>query len=96
MYTESKRARREREKEEKRQMMELKELEMQEEQEQMESKYNPVDVSVEFKPEELALATVPGLEFDPRRMAFNPTELKPQPIVRKRKKVIIYLRKSSF
>ena len=44
---------------------------------------------IEFTPQELALATVPGLSFDPRERRFAPDELRPQPIIRKRKKVII-------
>ena len=42
---------------------------------------------IEFTPQDLALATVPGLEFDPTERAFAPDELRPQPIIRKRKKV---------
>ena len=41
----------------------------------------------EFSPQELALATVPGMNFDPRECKFAPEELRPQPIIRKRKKV---------
>ena len=44
---------------------------------------------IEFSPQELALATVPGMNFDPRDCRFSPEELRPQPIIRKRKKVII-------
>ena len=42
---------------------------------------------IEFSPQELALATVPGMNFDPRDCRFSPEELRPQPIIRKRKKV---------
>ena len=42
---------------------------------------------IEFSAQDLALATVPGMEFDPRQRAFAPDELRPQPIIRKRKKV---------
>jgi hypothetical protein len=42
---------------------------------------------MEFSPEDLALATIPGMTFDPRERAFSVDELRPQPIVRKRKKV---------
>ena len=42
---------------------------------------------IDFSPQDLALATVPGLEFDPRERSFAPDELRPQPIIRKRKKV---------
>ncbi len=30
----------------------------------------------------MALATVPGAEFDPRQRAFDMEELRPQPIIR--------------
>lgn len=43
-------------------------------------------LEVEFAPEDLALATIPGADFDPRRRAFSNDELRPQPIIRKRKK----------
>jgi len=43
-------------------------------------------IDMEFSARDLALATVPGMEFDPRERAFNVEELKPQPIIRKRKK----------
>ena len=43
---------------------------------------------MEFTQQDLALATVPGLEFDPRKRSFAPDELRPQPIIRKRKKVM--------
>lgn len=32
------------------------------------------------------MATVPGLEFDPKTRAFDMEELRPQPIIKKRKK----------
>ena len=44
---------------------------------------------IEFSPQELALATVPGMNFDPRDCRFSPEELRPQPIIRKRKKVLL-------
>merc|ERR1711874_685731 len=44
-------------------------------------------IDMEFSARDLALATVPGMEFDPRERAFNVEELKPQPIIRKRKKL---------
>ena len=44
---------------------------------------------VEFSPQELAWATVPGEDFDPTEREFSVDELRPQPIIRKRKKVII-------
>ena len=41
-----------------------------------------MEVDIEFAPEDLALATVPGADFDPRRRAFDVDELRPQPIIR--------------
>jgi hypothetical protein len=47
----------------------------------------------EFSQADLALASAPGINFDPRTRCFTPEELKPQPIVRKRRKAsrICYL-----
>ena len=45
---------------------------------------------VEFSQQELAWATVPGEDFDPTEREFSVDELRPQPIIRKRKKVIIF------
>jgi len=42
-----------------------------------------------FSAEDLALATVPGRDFDPRNRAFDLEELRPQPIIRKRKKTAV-------
>ena len=36
----------------------------------------------DFSPEDLALATVPGYDFDPKERAFHMDELRPQPIIR--------------
>ena len=36
---------------------------------------------------DLALATVPGIDFDPKKRVFSAEELKPQPIIKKRRKV---------
>ena len=41
----------------------------------------------DFSPEDLMLATVPGYDFDPKKRVFQAEELKPTPIVRKRKMV---------
>merc|ERR1711978_757467 len=46
-------------------------------------------LELEFSPQELALATVPGMEFDPRERSFAVEELRPQPIIRKRKKAFV-------
>ena len=37
---------------------------------------------------DISLATVPGREFNPARRSFSVDELKPQPIIRKRRKVV--------
>ena len=47
------------------------------------------EIRVEFSAEELALATIPGADFDPARRQFSLEELKPQPIIRKKRKVFI-------
>merc|ERR1712001_238543 len=44
------------------------------------------EVRCEFSAEELALATIPGADFDPVRRQFSLEELKPQPIIRKKRK----------
>ena len=36
----------------------------------------------DFSPEDLALATVPGYDFDPKERTFMMDELRPQPIIR--------------
>ena len=36
---------------------------------------------------DLALATVPGINFDPTTRSFTAEELRPQPIIKKRRKV---------
>merc|ERR1719414_755954 len=54
-----------------------------------EEKRKRAQMEIEFSPQELALATVPGLAFDPRERKFQPDELRPQPIIRKRKKSFV-------
>merc|ERR1712241_817381 len=54
-----------------------------------EEKRRRAQMEIEFSPQELALATVPGLAFDPRERKFQPDELRPQPIIRKRKKTFV-------
>ena len=39
--------------------------------------------------QDLALATVPGADFDPSERAFDMEELRPQPIIRKRAKQFV-------
>jgi len=48
-----------------------------------------LEEEIEFAPEDLALATLPGADFDPRERAFDMEELRPQPIIRKRPKVFV-------
>jgi len=43
-------------------------------------------IQQDFAPEDIALATVPGLDFDPKTRTFDMEELRPQPIIKKRKK----------
>merc|ERR1712073_193927 len=54
-----------------------------------EEKRRRAQMEIEFSPQELALATVPGLAFDPRERHFSKDELRPQPIIRKRKKSFV-------
>jgi leukemia factor-related protein len=56
------------------------------EREREEKRKQALKVQMEFAPEDLALATIPGMSFDPRERAFSIDELRPQPIIRKRKK----------
>ena len=44
------------------------------------------EAELDFAPEDIALATVPGLDFDPKTRTFQMEELRPQPIIKKRKK----------
>ncbi|XP_017259389.3 hepatic leukemia factor-like, partial [Kryptolebias marmoratus] len=49
-----------------------------------------VPVSYEPDPADLALSSVPGQEmFDPRKHRFSAEELKPQPMIKKARKVFI-------
>lgn len=50
------------------------------------------DVMVNFDPDpaDLALSSVPGQEaFDPRRHRFSEEELKPQPMIKKARKMLV-------
>merc|ERR1712241_974902 len=51
-----------------------------------EERKRKLEVQLEFAPEDIALATVPGLDFDPKTRTFDMEELRPQPIIKKRKK----------
>merc|ERR1712088_744140 len=48
-----------------------------------------MEVEIQFTSEDLALATIPGADFDPKRRHFSADELRPQPIIRKRKKTYV-------
>lgn len=53
---------------------------------------NAADVMVNFDPDpaDLALSSVPGQEaFDPRRHRFSEEELKPQPMIKKARKMLV-------
>ncbi|XP_076864156.1 D site albumin promoter binding protein a [Brachyhypopomus gauderio] len=53
---------------------------------------NATDVMVNFDPDpaDLALSSVPGQEaFDPRRHRFSEEELKPQPMIKKARKMLV-------
>lgn len=49
-----------------------------------------IDVNYEPDPTDLVLSSVPGGElFDPRKHKFTDDELKPQPMIKKAKKVFV-------
>lgn len=49
-----------------------------------------MDVNYEPDPTDLVLSSVPGGElFDPRKHKFTDEELKPQPMIKKAKKVFV-------
>ena len=58
------------------------------ERERAEARKRKMEIPIEFAAEDLALATIPGADFDPKRRHFSADELRPQPIIRKRKKVL--------
>nr|XP_027238414.1 transcription factor VBP-like [Penaeus vannamei] len=51
----------------------------------------PKGVAIDFSisPNDLALATVPGQDFDPRTRSFTEDELKPQPMIKKSRKQFV-------
>ena len=49
------------------------------------------EVRMKFSADELPLATLPGADFDPTHGNFSLDELKPQPIIRKRKRVKYFI-----
>ncbi|KAL0179274.1 hypothetical protein M9458_024716, partial [Cirrhinus mrigala] len=49
-----------------------------------------IQMSYEPDPADLALSSVPGQEvFDPRKRKFSEEELKPQPMIKKARKIFI-------
>jgi len=54
-----------------------------------EAKRKKLEEEVEFSAEDLSLATIPGLEFDPKERSFEMEELRPQPIIKKRSKLFV-------
>jgi len=52
-----------------------------------EEKRKRLEQETEFSAEDLSLATVPGIEFDPKQRSFDLDELRPQPIIKKRRKL---------
>lgn len=46
-------------------------------------------VQYDIDPTDLALASIPGQNFDPKRRRFTEDELKPQPIIKKSRKVYV-------
>merc|ERR1711978_493382 len=48
-----------------------------------------LEEETEFSPEDLSLATIPGLNFDPKERSFDLEELRPQPIIKKRSKLFV-------
>ncbi|XP_023336299.1 thyrotroph embryonic factor isoform X2 [Eurytemora carolleeae] len=54
-----------------------------------EERKRKLEVEMDFPAEDLALATIPGVNFNPRERAFDMEELRPQPIIRKRQKSFV-------
>jgi len=54
-----------------------------------EEKRRKLEEQSDFSPEDLSLATVPGMEFDPTQRSFDMEELRPQPIIKKRSKLFV-------
>jgi len=54
-----------------------------------EERRRKMEVELDFAPEDLALATVPGMDFDPKERTFDLDELRPQPIIKKRQKSFV-------
>ena len=41
-----------------------------------------IEIDLEFGPGDLALASIPGVNFDPRERGLDVDKLRPQPIIR--------------
>ena len=41
-----------------------------------------IEIDLEFGPEDIALASIPGVNFDPRERGLDVDKLRPQPIIR--------------
>jgi len=54
-----------------------------------EEKRRRLEEQTDFSAEDLSLATVPGMEFDPSQRTFDLEELRPQPIIKKRSKLFV-------
>jgi len=52
-----------------------------------EERMRRLEEETEFSAADLSLATVPGLDFDPKKRSFQLEELRPQPIIKKRSKL---------
>ena len=50
-----------------------------------EQRKRKLEEEIDFSPEDIALATVPGFQFDPTTRAFDMEELRPLPIIKKRR-----------
>ena len=61
-----------------------------------EEKRRKLEEQTDFSPEDLSLATVPGMEFDPSQRSFDMEELRPQPIIKKRSKLFVTDREKVF
>lgn len=48
-----------------------------------------LEINYKINPNELALACVPGQNFDPANCSFSEDELKPQPMIKKSKKQFV-------
>ena len=61
-----------------------------------EERKSRINFHAEFSPKELALATIPGVDFDPTRRQFSNDELKPKPINKRRKRVTLNILQTRY